>query len=127
MRYYGKIHSKLPIFRVKSVKIYTGQKNLHGYARGARDKYQVCTTYLLQNTNHLVSLVNHLLFYHHSVSRTISNQLISIQPDNLALVSIPNLHLVQIQLGPVSFIVSFTEAFKLVVFRVFRGTPVPVF
>ena len=25
MRYYGKIHSKLPIFRVKSVKIYTGQ------------------------------------------------------------------------------------------------------
>ena len=24
--YYGKIHSKLPIFRVKSVKIYTGQK-----------------------------------------------------------------------------------------------------
>ena len=29
LRYYGKIHSKLPIFRVKSVKIYTGQKNLH--------------------------------------------------------------------------------------------------
>ena len=26
LRYYGKIHSKLPIFRVKSVKIYTGQK-----------------------------------------------------------------------------------------------------
>ena len=26
MRYYGKIHSKLPIFCVKSVKIYTGQK-----------------------------------------------------------------------------------------------------
>ena len=25
MRYYDKIHSKLPIFRVKSVKIYTGQ------------------------------------------------------------------------------------------------------
>ena len=41
LRCYGKIHSKLPIFRVKSVKIYTGQKNLHGYARGARDKYQV--------------------------------------------------------------------------------------
>ena len=33
----------MPIFRVKSVKNYTGQKNLHGYARGARDKYQVCT------------------------------------------------------------------------------------
>ena len=32
LRYYGKIHSKLPIFRVKSVKIYTG----------ARDKYEVC-------------------------------------------------------------------------------------
>ena len=39
--YYGKIHSKLPIFRVKSVKIYTGQKNLHGHVRGDRDKYQV--------------------------------------------------------------------------------------
>ena len=26
LRYYGKIHSKLPIFRVKSVKFYTGQK-----------------------------------------------------------------------------------------------------
>ena len=26
LRYYGKIHSKLPIFCVKSVKIYTGQK-----------------------------------------------------------------------------------------------------
>ena len=26
LRYYGKIHSKLPIFRFKSVKIYTGQK-----------------------------------------------------------------------------------------------------
>ena len=29
MRYYGKIHSKLPIFRVKSVKIYTGQKKIY--------------------------------------------------------------------------------------------------
>ena len=26
LRYYGKIHSKLPIFRVKSVKVYTSQK-----------------------------------------------------------------------------------------------------
>ena len=26
LRYYGKIHSKLPIFRIKSVKIYTSQK-----------------------------------------------------------------------------------------------------
>ena len=28
MRYYGKIHSKLPIFCIKSVKIYTGQKKI---------------------------------------------------------------------------------------------------
>ena len=35
MRYYGKIHSILPIFRVKSIKIYTGQKKF------TRDKYQV--------------------------------------------------------------------------------------
>ena len=32
----------MPIFRVKSVKIYTGKKNLHGYIRGIRDKYEVC-------------------------------------------------------------------------------------
>ena len=32
----------MPIFCVKSVKIYTGQKNLHKYVRGVRDKYQVC-------------------------------------------------------------------------------------
>ena len=32
----------MPIFRVKSVKMYTGQKNLHRYIRGIRDKYQVC-------------------------------------------------------------------------------------
>ena len=31
----------MPIFCVKSVKIYTGQKNLHEYTRGSRDKYQV--------------------------------------------------------------------------------------
>ena len=43
LRYYGKIHSKLPIFRVKSVKIYTGQKNLHENSRGFRDKFEVCT------------------------------------------------------------------------------------
>ena len=42
LRQYGKIHSKLPNFCVKSVKIYTGQKNLHEYTRGARDKYKVC-------------------------------------------------------------------------------------
>ena len=29
----------MPIFRVKSVKIYTGKKNLHEYIRGVRDKY----------------------------------------------------------------------------------------
>ena len=32
----------MPIFRVKSVKIYAGQKNLHEYSRGSRDKYEVC-------------------------------------------------------------------------------------
>ena len=31
----------MPIFWVKSVKIYTGQKNLLGYTRGSRDKYEV--------------------------------------------------------------------------------------
>ena len=34
---YDKIHINLPIFRVKSVKIYTGQKKF-----GACDKYEVC-------------------------------------------------------------------------------------
>ena len=29
LRYYGKIHRKLPIFCVKSVKIYTGQKTIY--------------------------------------------------------------------------------------------------
>ena len=32
----------MPIFRVKSIKIYA-KKNLHGYIRGIRDKYQVCS------------------------------------------------------------------------------------
>ena len=41
LRYYGKIHSELPILRIKSVNIYTGQKNLHEYIRGVRDKYEV--------------------------------------------------------------------------------------
>ena len=43
---YTKICTKkrqfLPIFRVKSVKIYTGEKKIYtGAARGARDKYEV--------------------------------------------------------------------------------------
>ena len=33
----------MPIFRVKSVKIYTGQKNLHEPRSWARDKYEVCS------------------------------------------------------------------------------------
>ena len=41
LRYYGKIHSKLPIFCVKSEKITPGKKNLHEYIRGVRDKYEV--------------------------------------------------------------------------------------
>ena len=33
----------MPIFCVKCVKIYTGQKKIYtGAARGARDKYEVC-------------------------------------------------------------------------------------
>ena len=31
----------MPTFHVKSVKIHTGQKKLHGYIRGIRDKYEV--------------------------------------------------------------------------------------
>ena len=31
----------MPFFCVQSVKIYTGQRNLHEYIRGVRDKYQV--------------------------------------------------------------------------------------
>ena len=31
----------MSIFRFKSAKIYTGQKNLHKYIRGSRDKYEV--------------------------------------------------------------------------------------
>ena len=32
----------MPIFRVKSVKIYTGQKIYTDAVRGVRDKYEVC-------------------------------------------------------------------------------------
>ena len=53
MRYYGKIHSKLPIFCVKSVKIYTAQKNLHEYIRGVRDKYQVWNNWPSQSFAYL--------------------------------------------------------------------------
>ena len=42
LRNYGKIHSNLPIFRVKSVKFTPAKKNLHAYIRGIRDKYEVC-------------------------------------------------------------------------------------
>ena len=41
LRYYGKIHSKLPIFRVKFVKFTPSKKNLHKNSRGSRDKYEV--------------------------------------------------------------------------------------
>ena len=39
---YGKIHSKLPNFCVKSEKIYTGQKKFTRYISGVRDRYEVC-------------------------------------------------------------------------------------
>ena len=32
----------MQIFRVKSVKFTPAKKNLHGYTRGSRDKYEVC-------------------------------------------------------------------------------------
>ena len=32
----------MPIFGAKSVKFTPAKKNLHGYIRGIRDKYQVC-------------------------------------------------------------------------------------
>ena len=42
MRYYGKIHSKLPIFRIKSVKIYNGQFFFYtDTVCGVCDKYPV--------------------------------------------------------------------------------------
>ena len=49
------LHSKLPIFRVKSVKIYTGKKNLHGYTRGIRDKLEVWVWYVNDNTRPLAA------------------------------------------------------------------------
>ena len=41
----------MPIFRVKSVKIYTGQKNLHEYFCGSRDKYEVCQRVVLLSSS----------------------------------------------------------------------------
>ena len=38
----------MPIFRVKLVKIYTGQKKLHGRRPRVRDKYEVCAPYVKQ-------------------------------------------------------------------------------
>ena len=45
MCYYGKINSKLPIFRVKSVKIYTGQKIYTDGVSRVSDNYQVWVRY----------------------------------------------------------------------------------
>ena len=39
LRFYGKIHSKLSIFRVKSVKIYTGQKKFMSVATVTNIRY----------------------------------------------------------------------------------------
>ena len=49
----------MPIFRVKSVKIYTGQKNLHGYIRGIRDKYQVCQALAWTSAGHNIKWLGH--------------------------------------------------------------------
>ena len=47
----------MPIFCVKSVKIYTGQKNLHRYAGGSRDKYEVCPSMSCEIPLQFVSFV----------------------------------------------------------------------
>ena len=58
----------MAIFRVKSVKkrqffalnllkFTPGKKNLHGYARGARDKYQVCVKDSAEVTKEVVVMV----------------------------------------------------------------------
>ena len=50
----------MPIFRVKSVKIYTDQKNLHEYICGVRDKYQVCLHHeIITIIPHLFKILPH--------------------------------------------------------------------
>ena len=51
----------MPIFRAKSVKIYTGQKNLHGYIRGIRDKYQVWLRHVPPHTIGVEITINFIL------------------------------------------------------------------
>ena len=46
----------MPIFRVKSVKIYTGQKNLHGHRPRVRDKYEVWVLLIKNNYTHLLQI-----------------------------------------------------------------------
>ena len=56
----------MPIFRVKSVQIYTGQKNLQGYTRGSRNKYQVWLHVYLREVK------NNLFSFKHSYQRDCS-------------------------------------------------------
>ena len=58
LRYYSKIHSKLPIFRVKSVKIYTGQKK---FTRACSWRsWQISGTYEIRSLWHLLPMnANH--------------------------------------------------------------------
>ena len=46
----------MPVFRVESIKIYTGQKNLHEYTRGSRDKYEVCPTPVVYHPHTIIPL-----------------------------------------------------------------------
>ena len=63
MCYYGKIHSKLPIF--KSVKNYTRQFFFYtGTACGACDKYEVCISFRPAQI-WLSDLYHHYLRHHH--------------------------------------------------------------
>ena len=55
----------MPIFRVKSVKIYTGQKKLHGHVRGDRDKYEVCSSsFSINSSKSNKEIINRTLEFH---------------------------------------------------------------
>ena len=67
----------MPIFRVKSVKKITpAKKNLHGFTRGARDKYEVWLTILRPTANaghtkcNRRGIVNHTLKFEDEISKS---------------------------------------------------------
>ena len=65
----------MPIFRVKSVKIYTGQKNLHRYSRGFCDKYEVCSSYIINMNN--ASICEN--FYWHKPGTPLSGRILRVR------------------------------------------------